>query len=98
MRDVTKVALRLGASFLHAVLNAFLMMITGKYFYLAWLRFGRRPILESGEAIILVAIPVMIATVVFWLIPLRRRAAGASVLTAIAIGVAAAGSFFLGTR
>ena len=98
MRDVGKIAARLAASLLHALLNTLLIMLTGKYFYSAWQRFGRTPILESGEALILVAIPVVVVTIVFWLIPLRHRAAGASVVTAVAIVAAAVGSFFLGTN
>ena len=98
MRNLGQIAARLGASLLHAVFNAFVIVVTGKYFYSTWERFGRKPILESGEALIVVAIPVMIATILFWLLPFRRRLAGAVVMTAIAIVAAAAGSLFLGTN
>jgi hypothetical protein len=97
MRRLGEIAGRLGMSALHVLLNTFLIMVTGKYFGSAWENLGRRSTLESGEALLFVALLVAVPTIIFWQVPVRRRPAGAAVLTACAIAASGVGSYFLGS-
>ena len=96
MGKVDGVPLRLGAGVAHAFFNAIVVMVAGKYF--SWERFGRRDILESGEVLLLVAFVMSIVTIAFWVMPVRRRLAGATVVTASTIVATAIGTFVLGTQ
>lgn len=96
MRKIEEIAARVGAGVGHALLNALAVMVVGKHF--CWERFGRRDILESGEVLLLVAFVMSVATIVFWMVPMRRRLAGAAVVTASTIVATAIGTLVLGTR
>jgi hypothetical protein len=87
---------RLGAGVGHALLNALVVLVAGKHF--SWERFGRRDILESGEVLLLVAFVMSVVTIVFWIVPVRRRVAGATVVTACAIVATVIGTLVLGTQ
>jgi hypothetical protein len=97
MRSIGQALTRLPAGIVHAALNTAIIATTGKYFLAAWTRLGRGE-LESDEALAFVAIVMSLATIVFWLAPVRRRLAAATVVTALAIVATAVGSFALGTQ
>ena len=97
MGRIAQILGRFGIGALHAVLNTFVIMVTGKYFGSAWERLGRQSTFESGEALLLVALLVAVPTIIFWQVPIRRRASGAALVTACAIVASGVGSYFLGS-
>ena len=96
MRSSGQILSRVGAGLAHALLNTVAIVVTGTYVPLE--RLGRQATLESGEALLLAAIVVVLGTITFWLVPVRRRLVWASIVTVAAVGGGAAGLLLLGSN
>jgi len=91
MRTIDRIFLCAG----HVVLNFLVPLAVGKWTSSLIDRFGRSPTFESGEVLLVVSAVAVVATIVVWSLPLKRRMVPGLALTfATLIGTVAASWFW----
>jgi hypothetical protein len=93
MRTMDRIFLCAG----HVVLNFILPLMVGGSTSSLLDRFGRHPTFESGEVLLVVSVLAVVATVVVWSLPLKRRIVPSLALTFATIIGTVAASWFWGS-